>query len=69
MKIAKRVLALLIVAALAFGGYTLLQIQRSMKHSNEVLEVMKTLVPNLGVDTGISTGQGRDPLAALSIDE
>lgn len=69
MKIAKRVLALLIIAALAFGGYTVLQIQRSMKHSNEVLEVMKTLVPNLGVDTGISTGQGRDPLAALSIDE
>ena len=30
---------------------------------------MKTLVPNLGVDTGIATGQGRDPLAALSIDE
>ena len=69
MKIAKRVLALLIIAALAFGGYTILQIQQSMKHSGEVLEVMKTLVPNLGVDTGISTGQGRDPLAALSIDE
>ena len=40
MKIAKRVLALLIVAALAFGGYTVLQIQRSMKHSNVVVEVM-----------------------------
>ena len=56
MKIAKKVLALLIIAALAFGGYTWLQIQQS-------------IVPNLGVDTGISTGQGRDPLAALSIDE
>ena len=67
--IAKWIAALVVIAVIAYGGYTVLQIQRSMKHSNEVLEVMKTLVPNLGVDTGISTGQGRDPLAALSIDE
>lgn len=67
--IVKWVIAVIILALIAFGGYSFLNLRNSMKQSNEVLEVMKTLVPNLGVDTGVSTGQGRDPLAALSIQD
>lgn len=68
-KVIKWIIALLIAAMIGYGGYSYWQITSSMRHANEVIEVMKTLVPNLGVDTGISTGQGRDPLAALSIDQ
>ena len=60
---------LLILAAAAYGGYAYMQLREANRHAGEVLETMKSLIPGLGVDTGISTGAGRDPLAALSIDE
>lgn len=67
--IAKWIITLMVIALLGYGGYSFLQLETSMKHSEEVLNTMKSLIPNLGVDTGVSTGVGRDPLAALSIDE
>lgn len=69
MKIARKVLALLVVAAVAFGGYRLLMIRQSSQEAEAVLKIMYTLIPDLGVDTGVSTGAGRDPMAALSINE
>lgn len=69
MKNAKKVLALLLVAALALGGYRFLMIRQASQQAEAVLEKMYTLIPDLGVDTGTSTGQGRDPLAALSIND
>ena len=67
-RIVKWVITAALLAVISYGAYTTVQLSSSMKHANEVLDTMKTLVPNLGVDTGISTGQGREPLAALSID-
>lgn len=69
MKNAKKVLALLLIAGLALGGYRLLTIRQASHEAEAVLETMYTLIPDLGVDTGISTGQGRDPLVALSIND
>ena len=70
---AKRILKisiiLLIAAAVGYGGYTYLHIQQSVRHASEVLSKMEMLIPNLGVDTGISKGLGRDPLPVISIDQ
>ena len=60
---------LLIVAAIGYGGYTYLQIRQSGRHAAEVLNKMEMLIPNLGVDTGVSKGMGRDPLPVISIDQ
>lgn len=61
--------ALLIIAAVGFSGYRVFQIRTGTQHADSVLETMKTVIPNLGVDTGVSTGQGRDPLPELVIDD
>ena len=67
-RIVRLIAVLLILAAAAYGVYAYLELQRAEKHANEVLGKMKTMIPGLGTDTGISTGQGRDPLVSLSID-
>jgi len=63
----RMILVLLVVAAAAYGGYRFLQIQKADRNADAVLETMKDLIPGLGVDTGVSTGRGRDPLATMSI--
>ena len=60
---------LLIIAAIGYGGYRYLQIQQSGRHAAEVLSKMEMLIPNLGVDTGVSKGLGRDPLPVINIDQ
>lgn len=67
--ISRWIMAIVVVAVLAYAGYTFMQLRESAKHADEVLDTMKTLIPDLGVDTGESTGQGRDPLASIMIDE
>ena len=67
--ITRAVLVLLLVAALGFAGYRISQIKHAGQDAEAVLDVMYNLIPGLGVDTGVSTGRGRDPLAALSINE
>lgn len=69
MKNARKVLVLLVVAALAFGGYRFFSIRQASHKAEDVLEIMYTLIPGLGVETGTSTGAGRDPMAALSIND
>lgn len=58
---------LLILAAIAFAGYRFLMIRQADRDAEEVLNAMNDLIPGLGVDSGISTGAGRDPLLTLSI--
>lgn len=63
-----RIIVLLLVAAvIGYGGYRFLHIQKADKDAEAVLSTMKDLIPGLGVDTGVSTGNGKDPLATLSI--
>ena len=59
---------LLIVAVAVYGGYRYTQLKTATKHADEVLEALRSVIPDLGVDTGVSSGQGRDPLPALSVD-
>lgn len=60
---------LLIAAALAFAGYRVFELRQASHEADSVLKTMYELVPDLGVDNGVSTGHGRDPLAALSIND
>ena len=68
-RILKNTILLLIIAAIGYGGYTYYHIQQSGRHAAEVLSKMGTLIPNLGVDTGVSRGLGRDPLPVISFDQ
>lgn len=67
-KAVKRIAALLIVAAIAFIGYSYYEISTGTRHADRIVETLKGIIPNLGVDTGTSTGMGRDPLPLLEID-
>ena len=59
----------LLVASAAIGGYAVYERQQAGGQAKATLDVMREVIPNFGVDTGAATGMGRDPLAALSIDE
>lgn len=60
-------IVLLIAAGLLFGGYRIYRVKQASQQANEVLRTMYDMIPGLGVDTGVSSGRGRDPLPALSI--
>lgn len=62
------ILVLLLAAAGAGGGYYFYQNHHTGQQADQVLDAMYDLVPHLGDETGASTGPGRDPLAAMSID-
>lgn len=64
----KLIAFLLVVAAAAYFGYSFYQTRVGTSRADKILETMKEVIPDLGVDTGTSTGQGRDPLAQLEID-
>lgn len=63
------ILLLLIVAAAGYAGYRALQIKKAGHDADAVLDVMYDIIPGLGVETGVSTGAGRDPMMTLSINE
>lgn len=67
-KAVRRIAALLIIAAAAYFGYSYYQISTGTRHADRIIDTLKGIIPNLGVDTGVSTGQGRDPLPQLEID-
>lgn len=55
------------MAGVAYAGYRFLAIRQADRDADAVLETMHDLIPGLGVDTGVSSGAGRDPLLTLSI--
>ena len=63
----KLIIVLLVVVTVGFAGYRFVAIREADKDAEQVLDVMYDLIPGLGVDTGVSTGTGRDPLLTLSI--
>ena len=63
----KLIVILLVVAMAAYAGYRFLMIKQADRDADAVLDTMYDIIPGLGVDTGISTGHGRDPLLSLSI--
>ena len=63
------IVILVILAALAGAGYLAMHMQQSGQQSRKVMHALEDLIPGLtqeGAET--SSGMGRDPLAALSIE-
>ncbi|MBQ6583062.1 MAG: hypothetical protein IJH77_04455 [Mogibacterium sp.] len=65
----KLIAALLVIAALGYAGSRYLQLQESNEKAEAVLEKMQMVIPNLGVETGESTGNGKDPLTVITLNE
>lgn len=68
-RVVKLIAVLLLIAAAGYCGYKYYQARTGAEHADAILETMKTVIPDLGVDTGSSTGRGRDPLPELVIDD
>lgn len=60
--------AILLAAILAFAAYRILTSHQQGGKAEAVMNQLESIIPGLGQDTCISTGQGRDPLAAVSIE-
>lgn len=61
-------LILILAAALIFAAVRFYMSGQGTERSDDTLEQMEKIIPGLYADTDISTGTGRDPLAALSVD-
>lgn len=59
---------ILILTVASYCGYRYMQLKAATRHADEVLEKLKDIIPDFGVDTGVSPGLGRDPLPALVIE-
>lgn len=60
---------ILIAVGLLRGGYLIREQKKGKKEAQEVIEVMKTLIPGLGTENESSGSLGRDPLAVLSVND
>ena len=63
------VLALAMAATLAYAGYRYLNVKQAEGDADAVLKQLMFINPSLGKDTEGSTGNGRDPLPVISVDE
>lgn len=63
------IILLIVVTAAAYSGYRYFQLKSATAHADAVLDTLRTVIPGLGEDSGMSTGQGRDPLPSLIVDE
>ena len=68
-RIVGTIAVILIAVGLLRGGYLIREQKKSEKEAQEVIEAMKTLIPGLGTEKESSGSMGRDPLAALSVNE
>lgn len=61
-------IALAVIAAIGLVGWHIYSNYRGSSKADVVMETLEQIVPGLGDESGISTGIGRDPLAAVSIE-
>lgn len=59
---------LLVIAALGAAGWWIYSGHKGSAKADAVMKVLQDIVPGLGEDSDVSTGAGRDPLAAVSIE-
>lgn len=62
------ILILAAVAAAAVLGYRTFRISRAHADADKVIERMKTIIPGLGIEDDASSGNGRDPLSVMTIE-
>ena len=56
------------IAVLGYAGWRVFSNQQGGSKAKTVMAALEEIIPNLGVETEVSTGIGRDPLAAVSIE-
>lgn len=62
------IVALIVIAAVGLVGWQIYSNYRGGTKADVVMDTLKQIVPGLGDDSGVSTGIGRDPLVAVSIE-
>ena len=67
-RIIKIAITMAIIGLIACVGYNFYANSRGDHKAQQTIETLKGIIPGLGVDTGVVTGLGRDPLASVSID-
>lgn len=67
-KLIRRIVALLAAAAVCMVGWWLYNGQQGSVKADTIMKTLSEIVPGLGDDNAVSTGVGRDPLAAISIE-
>lgn len=67
-KLIKIVVALILISAAALVGWQLYNNAHGRSKADNVMNALKNIVPNLGTESEMNPGVGRDPLAAVSID-
>ena len=64
------IIVLILAAALAAAvlGYGIYQTNKASADADKVIERMKTIIPGLGAETEATSGDGRDPLSVMTIE-
>lgn len=68
MNLIRLLLTLAAIALIGLAGWQIYSNYRGSSKADVVMETLEQIVPGLGDDTGVSTGVGRDPLVAVSIE-
>ncbi len=63
----RMIVALVLIVVLGLTGWKIYSNRHGGSNAESVMATLYEIIPNLGVDTGISTGVGKDPLAAISV--
>ena len=67
-KIIKIVICLVLIAAAALTGWKYYSGRQGSERSRSVMNTLRDIVPGLGEDSGVQSGNGQDPPAAVSIE-
>jgi len=63
------IIVIIIVGMFAFFAYNMYSLNRGDRWAKEVIATLENIIPGLGIESGVATGLGRDPLASVSIDD
>lgn len=67
-KFIKAVLIVIVISVIGLAGWDFYSDHRGSEKADTVMSVLQEIVPGMGDDGAVSTGVGRDPLAAVSIE-
>ena len=68
----KKIIVIFLIAAAvvaAIMGYRYVNQRPDHSKADEVLETMRLLIPGLGIETDVHTGDGKDPLPVMTVED
>ena len=66
-KVIMTVIVIILLACMGAGGYLVYHQHQSGQKADAMMKEMDDFIPGLGEEDGVSSGMGRDPLAAFTI--